>query len=226
MDYWKQYEVLVANARENPSALPGENHHVVPRSIHRFTPSTIAVNAPENMVFLSHQQHLMAHYLLWKMWEGREQYGASMAAAFRLMMDVTKAKPTPKQLDEYANAKEAQIIRLRLRTGAQNPVSKPVRCLLSGNTYVSLVEASRQEGSATPASIGSSSRNSNKSMLRGSRPNLRARFLFESDFQKLLELSGLTESSLKESITPKTPSFHRTWIYLFGKHNPTWLLNS
>ena len=168
----------------------------------------------------------MAHYLLWKIWEGREQYGVSMAAAFRLMMDISKVKPTPQQLDEYANAKEAQRERLRLNIGAKNPVSKPVRCIWTGNYYVSIVEASRQEGSSTQAAIGASVRNSNNSMLKGNPPDMRASFIFESDFQELLRIAGLTESSLKKSIGRRTPSFHRTWRYFLNKHNPTWLLNS
>jgi hypothetical protein len=227
MDYWKQYEVLVAHARENPSALPGENHHVVPRSIHRFTPSTIAVNAPENMVFLSHQQHLMAHYLLWRIWGDRGPYGVSMAAAFRLMMDLTKAKPTPQQLDEYANAKEAQIRRLRLRTGAKHPSSIKVRSLKTGDIYDSMSIASQSLGyCATTVTV--ICHRGRESMLNGEyRLGSKSQWLIhEEDFQELLKLAGLTESSLSESIDRKTPSFHRTWGYLLRKHNPTWLLNS
>lgn len=232
MEYWKQYEVLVANARENPSDLQGENHHIVPRSVHRFTPSTIAVNSPENMVFLSHQQHLMAHYLLWKMWEGIPQYGYSMAAAFRLMMDITKAKPTPRHLDEYANAKEAQKAVLRLRTGSNHPASIKVRDLKTGKLYGSIACATRSSGFSASLVWRSCNRR-RESMLKGffwresihTSQSLRL-WVYEEDFQMLLEIAGLTESSLAESVTPKSPSFHRTWGYLLCKHNPTWLLNS
>ena len=224
MDYLKQYEVLVANARENPSVLPGENHHVVPRSIHRFMPSAIAVNAPENLVFLSHQEHLMAHYLLWKMWEGREQYGASMAAAFRLMMDISKVKPTPQQLDEYANAKEANRVRM---SGGNHPSSIKVRSLRTGKLFDSMTIASESFGHCLTTARVECHRN-RESMLNGKyKLGSKSRwFVYEEDFQKLLNLAGLTESSLEESVTRKTPSFHKTWGYLLRKHNPTWLLNS
>ena len=106
--YFREYNQLVEQALKTPSKFPGETHHILPRSIHKKTPSTMPVNAPENLVFLSHRQHLRAHYLLFKMYEGTEHAG-SMAAAFVLMINVgkTPAHPTAEQYQAYEEAKIA-----------------------------------------------------------------------------------------------------------------------
>ena len=100
---------LVEQALKTPSIIPGETHHIVPRSIHKKTPSTMPVNAPENLVFLSHRQHLRAHYLLFKMYEGTEHAG-SMAGAFVYMINLgkTPAQPTAEQYQDYEDAKIAR----------------------------------------------------------------------------------------------------------------------
>ena len=223
MDYLKQYEVLVANARENPSVLPGENHHVVPRSIHRFMPSTIAVNAPENLVFLSHQEHLMAHYLLWKIWEGREQYGGNMGRAFQYMCDIGKTQPTPIQLEDYAVARQAGN---KIR-GTGGWKGRPVRCLRTGVLFSSMTKAANSTN-VSAFSIGKQADRARNRMLLGKIACLmpRSRWINEEDFQELLRIGGFTELSLKESINCKTPTFQRTWLYFLNKNLPTWLLNA
>jgi len=106
--YFKEYNQLVEQALKTPSKFPGETHHIVPRSVHKKTPSTMPVNAPENLVFLSHREHLRAHWLLFKMYEGTEHAG-SMAAAFVLMINLgkTPAQPTAEQYQAYEEARIA-----------------------------------------------------------------------------------------------------------------------
>ena len=106
--YFREYNQLVEQALKTPSKFPGETHHILPRSIHKKTPSTMPVNAPENLVFLSHRQHLRAHYLLFKMYEGTVHAG-NMAAAFVLMINVgkTPAQPTAAQYAAYEAARIA-----------------------------------------------------------------------------------------------------------------------
>ncbi len=126
--YFREYNQLVEQALKTPSKFPGETHHIVPRSIHKKTPSTMPVNAPDNLVFLSHREHLKAHWLLFKMYEGTEHAG-SMAAAFVLMINLgkTPAQPTAEQYQAY---EEARIARSKaqserqagLRVGEKNPM--------------------------------------------------------------------------------------------------------
>jgi len=106
--YFKEYNQLVEQALKTPSKFPGETHHILPRSIHKKTPSTMPVNAPENLVFLSHREHLRAHWLLFKMYEGTVHSG-NMAAAFVCMINMgkTPAHPTPEQYQAYEEAKIA-----------------------------------------------------------------------------------------------------------------------
>ena len=108
MNYQEQYDALIALARENPSPLPGEKHHIIPWSLHRWRPYSFGVNAPENLLHLSHQQHLMAHYLLWKIWKSNKMMGPKMATALTMMMDTGRGVPTPAILDAYAEARIAK----------------------------------------------------------------------------------------------------------------------
>ena len=108
MNYYERYNNLITEAQANPSKYPGETHHIIPRSIHKRTPSTTPVNAPENLVFLSHRQHLEAHWLLFKAYENTVHAG-NMATAFVLMIEVgkTPAQPTAAQYHAYEVAKIA-----------------------------------------------------------------------------------------------------------------------
>jgi hypothetical protein len=128
LEYFNQYSSLIEEAKASPSQLPGETHHIIPRSIHKRTPSATPVNAPENLVFLSHRQHLKAHWLLFKMYEGTE-YAASMAAAFVLMINLGKSpeQPTAEQYEAYEVARIAmgkyQSKRMTgLLVGEKNPM--------------------------------------------------------------------------------------------------------
>ena len=123
MIHQEQYDALIALARENPSPLPGEKHHVVPKCLHRWRPYSFGVNAPENLLHLSHQQHLMAHYLLWEIWKGNKMMGPKMATALTMMMDTGRGAPTPAILDAYAEAKIAKNKALsEARSGEGNPM--------------------------------------------------------------------------------------------------------
>ena len=108
MNYYERYNELISGAQANPSKYPGETHHIIPRSIHKLTPSTTPVNAPENLVFLSHRQHLEAHWLLFKAYENTVHAG-SMAAAFVCMINLgkTPAQPTAEQYHAYEAARIA-----------------------------------------------------------------------------------------------------------------------
>ncbi len=122
--YFREYNQLVEQALKTPSKFPGETHHILPRSIHKKTPSTMPVNAPENLVFLSHREHLKAHWLLFKMYEGTE-YAGSMAAAFVLMINVgkTPAQPTAEQYQAYEEARIAKgKAQSERQTGEGNPM--------------------------------------------------------------------------------------------------------
>ncbi len=123
MNYYEQYNELISGAQANPSKYPGEKHHIIPRSIHKLTPSTTPVNSPENLVFLSHRQHLEAHWLLFKMYEGTVHAG-NMAAAFVLMIKVgkTPAQPTAEQYEAYEIARIAKNEALSKRmSGEKHP---------------------------------------------------------------------------------------------------------
>jgi len=128
--YLREYNQLVEQAIKTPSKFPGETHHILPRSIHKLTPSTTPVNSPENLVFLSHRQHLRAHYLLFKMYEGTDHAG-NMSRAFVLMINLgkTPAQPTAEQYQAYEVAKIAANERMKGeknpmfgRTGEKNPM--------------------------------------------------------------------------------------------------------
>ena len=83
--FTEQYAELIESARVWPSKLPGQKHHVIPRSIHDLTPSTVAKHQPRvQVVFLSHQQHLMAHWLLFRIHE-HGFFGEKMAHALTWM---------------------------------------------------------------------------------------------------------------------------------------------
>jgi hypothetical protein len=103
----EEYDALIEGARKNPSTLPGQVHHIVPKSIHRWRPMSFGINAPENLVRLSHQQHLIAHYLLWEIWKGNKMAGPKMATAYTMMANVGEGEPTPEMLEAYAEAKIA-----------------------------------------------------------------------------------------------------------------------
>ena len=107
MTHNERYTALISGAMENPSTLPGEMHHVVPRAIHKWRPFSFGVNAPDNLVYLSHQQHLQAHWLLWEIWRENSQLGGKMAMAFNLMMSAAKTEPTAEQLEKFAVARIA-----------------------------------------------------------------------------------------------------------------------
>ena len=122
LEYFNQYSSLIEEAKASPSQLPGETHHIIPRSVHKRTPSAMAVNAPENLVFLSHRQHLKAHWLLFKMYEGTE-YAGSMSLAFVMMINQGKSpeQPTAEQYQDYEEAKiAANKTRSERQTGKNN----------------------------------------------------------------------------------------------------------
>ena len=124
LEYFNQYSSLIEEAKASPTQLPGETHHILPRSIHSRTPSTMAVNAPENLVFLSHREHLRAHWLLFKMYEGTV-HASNMAAAFVLMINVGKSpdQPTAEQYEAYEGARiAANEAQSEQRTGEGNPM--------------------------------------------------------------------------------------------------------
>ena len=119
MNYYERYNNLITEARANPSQYPGETHHIIPRSIHKLTPSVTPVNSPENLIFLSHRQHLEAHWLLFKIYQGTVHAG-NMATAFVLMISVgkTPAQPTAEQYEAYELARIAASERIK---GRRNP---------------------------------------------------------------------------------------------------------
>ena len=88
----------------------GNLHHIIPRSIHRLTPSTVAVNDPSNLVRLSYEDHLMAHYLLYLAFrDGPRVYAVKAALAYCLMVDVAYAddglpEPVGEVLRAYVEA--------------------------------------------------------------------------------------------------------------------------
>jgi len=170
LEYFNQYSSLIEAAKASPSQLPGETHHIIPRSIHNRTPSAMPVNAPENLVFLSHRQHLKAHWLLFKMYEGTV-HASNMATAFVLMINVGKSQeqPTAEQYEAYEEAKIAQSKAQSERmtgekhpmfgmTGEKNPMfgkpkakgagkpSRPVINTATGEVWESLNECGRQLG--------------------------------------------------------------------------------
>ncbi len=168
MNYYERYNELISGAQANPSKYPGETHHIIPRSIHKLTPSVIPVNAPENLVFLSHRQHLEAHWLLFKMYQGTV-YGGSMAQAFVLMINAgkTPAQPTAEQYAAYEAARiAASKAQSKRWTGEGNPnfgkprakgagkPSKPVINAATGEVWESLHECARQLG-VRPSTIHS-----------------------------------------------------------------------
>jgi hypothetical protein len=123
LEYFNQYSSLIEEAKASPSQLPGETHHIIPRSIHKLTPSATPVNAPENLVFLSHRQHLKAHWLLFRMYEGTIHAG-NMAMAFVLMINVGKTlqQPTAEQYEAYEVARiAASEARSERMSGEKNP---------------------------------------------------------------------------------------------------------
>ena len=110
MTYQDQYSVLIQQAKDNPPDV-GATHHILPKSIHRRTPTTMPRDHPDNLIFLSHQDHLQAHWLLYKMYRGTT-HGGLMAAAFCFMIGVwmVKLQPTQQQLDDYADAMESRYL--------------------------------------------------------------------------------------------------------------------
>ena len=110
-----QLILLIAHARAKPSKLPGAVHHVIPRSVwkvlHKQGKTTVPQHCPvRQLVFLSHQQHLMAHFLLWQVHKGHKVFGPKMATAFCFMMGQSKAQgvaPTPAQQAAFAKARIA-----------------------------------------------------------------------------------------------------------------------
>ena len=109
-----QLILLIAHARAKPSKLPGEVHHVIPRSVwkvlHKQGKTTVPQHCPvRQLVFLSHQQHLMAHFLLWQVHRGHKVFGPKMACAFTLMMRTIGpvGKPTPAMQAAFAKAQIA-----------------------------------------------------------------------------------------------------------------------
>lgn len=197
------YDTLVKTAKALPSEDPGEWHHIVPRSMHRWRPYSFGVNDPSNLVYLSHRQHLRAHYLLWEIYKDNPMMGPKMAHAFCMMAHTREmVKPTPKMLDSYAEAKIASSKahrealsgenhpfyglrgkdhpgsknKGRPRTEGSGKPSKPVINAETGETWESVNECSRALG-LTRRTIGMRIKNKSHGGI----------WMFLEDYEKEIE---------------------------------------
>ena len=133
-----QLILLIAHARAKPSKLPGAVHHVIPRSVwkvlHKQGKTTVPQHCPvRQLVFLSHQQHLMAHFLLWQVHKGHKVFGPKMATAFCFMMGLTKLQgiaPTPAQQAAFAKARIAVSAMQSAKMKARH--AKPTPAMIAG----------------------------------------------------------------------------------------------
>jgi len=65
MDYQRIYANLISYAERTYLTGYREKHHIIPTSLG-------GTNSPENLVYLTLRQHLMAHLLLYKMGHGNQ----------------------------------------------------------------------------------------------------------------------------------------------------------
>ena len=76
MNYKLNYQKLIEYRKTNILNENYEIHHIVPKSLG-------GSNSKENLIRLSFREHFLAHYLLWKMTDGKEHL--KMAHAFKFM---------------------------------------------------------------------------------------------------------------------------------------------
>lgn len=98
-NYQKEYELLISSAhKRNLDVGYYEKHHILPRSMG-------GTDEASNIVHLTPKEHLIAHYLLWKIYED-----IKLLRAFVLMSGQKNKTLTDEELetisDDYAKAKE------------------------------------------------------------------------------------------------------------------------
>ena len=74
--YYKIYNQIIDNRKNNPVTGYTETHHIIPKSLG-------GTNDPKNLVALTAREHYICHYLLTKFTTGQDYY--NMAYAFNLM---------------------------------------------------------------------------------------------------------------------------------------------
>lgn len=109
MDYTWHYQNLITRAKKRTKPEITERHHIIPRSIG-------GSNEKENLVYLTPEEHFVAHQLLVKVYPEH-----SFQLTYALNMMTVDSPTTPRSNKRYGWIKRRYIVECKKRIGSNNP---------------------------------------------------------------------------------------------------------